>query len=177
MAENGERLMRPWLRAVALAAAIFLLPAVGAMGQAPPNQIQLSESQIQGFIEAQKDLQALMQNVKGPSELSRLKLRGERDNIVKKRGFKDFAEFENIVANIALVMSGIDPKTKEFVEPPVLIKKQIEEVTADKTIPEGDRKRALTELNEALKFAQPVKHSGNIDLVKKHFDVLDKLLQ
>ena len=49
-----------------------------------------------------------------------------RDAITKKFGFKDFNEYDEVVANITMVMSGIDPKTKAFTEPSVAIKKEIE---------------------------------------------------
>ena len=82
-----------------------------------------------------------------------------------------------MAANISMIMAGIDPQTKAFTEPTVAIKKEIEEVKADKSIPENEKKQMLDELNEALKTAQPIQHPGNIELVKKYFDKLDAVLQ
>jgi hypothetical protein len=76
-----------------------------------------------------------------------------------------------------MVMAGIDPQTKAFTEPKIAIEKEIEEVKADKSIPEKEKKQMLDELAEALKSAQPVANPGNIELVKKYFDKLDAVLQ
>ena len=76
-----------------------------------------------------------------------------------------------------MVMAGIDPQTKAFTEPKVAIKKEIEEVTADKSIPEKEKKQMLDELNEALKSAQPIQFPSNIELVTKYYDKIDAVLQ
>ena len=76
-----------------------------------------------------------------------------------------------------MVMAGIDPQTKAFTEPKVAIKKEIDEVKADKSIPEKEKKQMLEELNEALKTAQPIQHPGNVELVKKYYDKIDAVLQ
>ena len=89
----------------------------------------------------------------------------------------DVAEYDDVAANISMVMAGIDPQTKAFTEPKIAIEKEIEEVKADKSIPEKEKKQMLDELAEALKSAQPVANPGNIELVKKYFDKLDAVLQ
>jgi hypothetical protein len=75
-----------------------------------------------------------------------------------------------------MVMAGIDPKTKAFTEPAVAIKKEIADVTADKSIPAADKKQLLEELNEALKSVQPIQFPSNIELVKKYYDKIDAAL-
>ena len=72
------------------------------------------------------------------------------------------------------VMSGIDPQTKKFTEPPEQIKKEIK---ADKTIPEARKKQDLAELEAALKTAKPVQFKENIALVLKYYDKLLPLIQ
>jgi hypothetical protein len=76
-----------------------------------------------------------------------------------------------------MIMAGIDPQTKEFTEPQVAIKKEIDEVTADKSIPDKEKKQMLEELNEALKAAAPIENKRNVELVKKHFDKIEAVLQ
>jgi hypothetical protein len=76
-----------------------------------------------------------------------------------------------------MVMAGIDPQTKAFLEPQAAIKKEIDAVAADKTISEKEKKQMLEELNEALKTAQPIQHASNIDLIKKYFDKIEAVLQ
>jgi hypothetical protein len=104
-------------------------------------------------------------------------LQGKLDSIVKQVGFKTFEEYDDVAANIALVMAGIDPQTKAFTDPPTAIKREIDELAADKTIPEREKKQALEELKEAMKIAQPIRFPGNIELVKKYYGRLEPLLQ
>ena len=68
--------------------------------------------------------------------------------VTKRYGFKDFAEYEAVAANIWLVMAQIDPQTKMFADPQILIKKEIEDASADKTIP--DSERTVTEFAAAI---------------------------
>ena len=141
------------------------------------KQIKISEKQIQGFIAAQKDMSAVLEKIQGTtSDQLPPKLQAELETVAKKHGFKDFNEYDEVVANITMVMSGIDPKTKVFTEPAVAIKKEIEQVTADKTMPAQDKKQALEELNEALKSVLPIEFPGNIELVKKYYDKIDAAL-
>src|SRR5262249_5304528 len=57
--------------------------------------------------------------------------------IAKKNGFASLAEFDDVSVSISAVMSGIDPQTKKFTEPPEQINKEIAALKADKTIPEA----------------------------------------
>jgi hypothetical protein len=74
-------------------------------------------------------------------------------------------------------MSGIDPKTKTFTEPPEALKKQIAAVQAEAKIPAKDKKAILDDMNEALKTVEPVKYPGNVTLVTKYYDKLGALMQ
>jgi hypothetical protein len=101
----------------------------------------------------------------------------ELENIAKKHGFASFNEYDDVAATISNIMAGIDPSTKVFSDPSVAIKKEMEEVTGDKTIPENEKKQMLDDLKEALKAAQPIQYPTNIELVTKYFDKLDAVLQ
>ena len=92
---------------------------------------------------------------------------------VKKHGFKDFNEYDEVVDNISLVMTGIDPKTKAFSEPEIAIKMESAEVTANKSIPPRQKKKMLDKLNEAQKVAKPIQFPGNVELVTKYYDKID----
>jgi ribosome maturation protein Sdo1 len=74
-------------------------------------------------------------------------------------------------------MAGIDPKTKSFSEPPEVIKKEIEELKTDQSLPAKDKEQIVQALSEALKRAEPIKHRENIELVKKNYERLDAVLQ
>ena len=101
------------------------------------------------------------------------KYQAELEAVTKRHGFKDFAEYEAVAANIWLVMSQIDPQTKMFADPQILIKKEIEDASADNTIPDSERKQLLEELNQALKSAEPIQFPSNIEVVQKYYDKID----
>jgi len=171
--------MQQVLRAVMAAfAAVALVHFAGAaMAQAPVKQIRLTEKQVQGFIAAQKDMAAVAEKMQGStSDPPDPKMQAEVEAIARKHGFKDFAEYDDVAANFLLVMGGIDPQTKQYTDPHTAIKKEMAEVTSDKTIPEEDKKDLLKELEEALKTVQPVQYPSNIELVRKYHDKIDEAL-
>jgi len=176
-----QRALRTMIAATAAAAAFFLVATAAPAQQvgAPPpvKQIKLTEKQVLGFVAAQKDMAAVMEKIQGEvSDQLPPAIQAELDALSRKHGFKDFSEYDEVVANIAMVMSGIDPKTKVFTEPAVAIKKEIEDARADRTMSEQDRKQLLEDLNEALKSAEPIQNPGNIELVKKYYDKIDAAL-
>ncbi len=75
-----------------------------------------------------------------------------------------------------MVMAAIDPQTKTFTDPQTAIKNEMDEVAADKTIADNEKKQLLDELKEALKAAQPITFPTNVDLVKKYYDKIDAAL-
>ena len=165
---------------VLLAASLlyFSGAACAQIGTRPEvRQIQLTDKQVQGIIAAQKDVSTVFDKIQAPptDELSPAVL-AELDAVAKKHGFKDFNDYDEVLGNITMVMTGIDPKTKAFTEPAAAIKQEIADVTANKTIPAAEKKQMLEELNEALKAAQPIQFPGNIDLVKKYYDKIDAAL-
>jgi hypothetical protein len=163
--------MRAFRFIVATLAAVALVHiSGGAMAQAL-KQVQLSDKQIENFIASQKEMSALMQKMQGDKPDP--KIEGQIEAIAKKYGFASGAEYEAISDNISLLMTCIDPKTKAFNEPKVAIQKQIDDLKADKTIPEPQKKEMLADLTDQLKTAEPIKFPGNIDLIKKYYDKID----
>lgn len=167
----------------AVVAGIFLSIASFATAQQqaglPPavKQIQLTDKHIESFIAAQKDMGPILEKIQGnTSDQLPANIQTALEAAAKKHGFKDFADYDEVVGNITMIMAGIDPKTKTFTEPSVAIKKEIADVTADKSIPAADKKQILEELNEALKSAQPIQFPSNIELVKKYYDKIDAAL-
>lgn len=140
----------------ALAGAAALTYSLGtAVAQTGGDQVQLTEKQVQAYVAAHKKI---------------VVAREALDKLAKASGFESLAEYDEVGGSIMLVFGGLDPKTKAFTEPPGQIKKQMEEVKADKSMSEADKKAALEDLGEALKAAKPIQHPTNIELVKKHFD-------
>jgi hypothetical protein len=142
------------------------------------QQVQLSEKMIEGFIAAQKDMAKVAEKIQGSAnDKPDPKIQAELEGVAKTHGFKDFAQYDDVAANISMVMAGIDPQSGTFTDPVESIKKEIAEVTADKSIKDADRKTMLEELNEALKVTQPIKFQENVVLVKKYREKIDAVLQ
>ena len=162
-------------------------PPAPAAKQAPPaqepapaplKQIELTDKQIEALLAAQKEMDAVSDKLPaGAADNPDPKLQAQFDAIVKKNGFADFDEYGTVYDNISLVMSGIEPKTKAFTEPPEALKKQIASVQAEAKIPAKDKKEILDDMNEALKTVEPVKFPANVTLVTKYFDKLGALMQ
>jgi hypothetical protein len=131
------------------------------------KQIKLTEKYIQDFMAAAKDIANLNDDA-NPDQ---------PEAIAKRNGFASLAEYEDVGMNISIIMSGIDPQTKKFTEPPEQIRKQIAALKADKSVPEGEKKDDLEELETALKTARPIQFKENITLVLKYFDELTPLMQ
>jgi hypothetical protein len=146
--------------------------------QAPLKQIELTEKQIESLLAAQKDMDAVSDKLPaGASDNPDPKLQAQFEAIVKKNGFASFDEYGAVYDNVSLVMSGIDPKTKAFTEPPEALKKQIAAVQAEAKIPAKDKKAILDDMNEALKTIEPVKYPSNVTLITKYYDKLSALMQ
>jgi hypothetical protein len=151
---------------------------VPAPAPAPLKQIELSEKQIESLLAAQKEMDAVTDKLpEGAADKPDPKLEAQLEAIARKNGFADMNEYGAVYDNVSLVMSGIDPKTKAFTEPPDALKKQIAAVQADAKIPAKDKKAILEDMNGALKVLEPVKFPGNVALVTKYFDKLGPLLQ
>ena len=142
------------------------------------KQVQLDDKMIQGFISAQKDMADLAQKSGAPqSEKPDPKIQAELEAIAKKHGFQSFVEFDDVAFNISMVMGGLDPQSGQFTDPITAIKKEIEDVNKDATIPDKDKKQMLDELAEALKNTPPLKFPANVEVVKKFRSEIEKVLQ
>ncbi len=179
MRQSVRRLI-PWL-----AAAMFAV-CTGAFAQETPpepskdgpiKQIQLTEAQVKSFIASQPDLATIAPKLQEAGDNIDSALQSELDGIAKKHGFADFAELDDVAANISIVMAGLDTKSGDFTEPVEALKKELAEVTADASIPEDDKKQLVEELNEAIKTTPHIEHPGNVEIVKAHRAEIEKSLQ
>jgi hypothetical protein len=172
-----SRLAGPIAACIAFAVSLALVGGP-AGAQAPLKQIKLTEQHIQGFIAAQKPMSEVTDKMQGATpDKPDPKIQAELEAAAKKSGFKDFTEYDDVAANISMVMAGIDPQTKTFTEPQVAIRNEIKEVEADKSLKADERKAMLTGLNAALKSATPMQFPENVALVTRYFDKIDAVLQ
>jgi hypothetical protein len=125
----------------------------GAATAQEGKQIKLTEKHIQSFMGAYNDMVKLYESA-NPDKPDP-KFEAQAEAIAKKNGFASLAEFDDVSFSISMIVSGIDPQTKKFTEPPEQIKKEIAALKADKTIPEAEKKQDLAELEAALKAQSP----------------------
>jgi hypothetical protein len=135
------------------------------------KQIALTDAQIENFIAAQKDMAPII--AKAPGDQPDPKVMEQLEAVAKKYNFANYAAYDDVVENIGMVMSGIDPDTKNYVGPDAVINKEIAAVDGEKLAP-ADKKGQLDELQSELKSPpDPVKFPANIDLVVKNYDRLN----
>ncbi len=154
-------------------------PAPAAVDAAPAGveQSPLTEKQVEAFIAAQKTISAIVDKIpEDQSDKPNPQLEATLDQTARKFGFKDYGEYEDVADNIDLIMDGFDESSKAFVGQEVVLKKQLSEVAADKTLSSREKSGQLKELKEMLKVVEPVKFPNNIVVVTKYYDRLNALL-
>jgi hypothetical protein len=139
------------------------------------KQIKLTDKHIQGFMAAYEDIAKVYDGAE--SDKPDPKAEAQAAAVAKKHGFASLAQYEDVSMNISMIMSGIDPQTKKFTEPPEQIKNEIAALKADKSISEAEKKEDLTQLEAELKNARPIQFKENIALVLKYFDQLAPIMQ
>ena len=169
--------MRHVLRNITASLAAAYLMLAGAHLQAQEiKQLQISDKQVESFIAAQKDFAPLASKLLEGGEKPSDALIAELETVAKKHGFATFAEYEDVGANISIVLEGLDRKSGEYVDPVEKMKKELEDIKSDTSIPDEDKKLAIEDLNLEIAAAQPLKFKENVDVVKKHRDAIEKLI-
>jgi hypothetical protein len=147
-----------------------MAPAQAAAPQV--KQIALTDEQIESALVATKEMDPITAKIPQDAKPDP-KITAQLEAIARKSGFASFDEYNNVVDNISLVLGGFDPATKKYVGSDAVLKAQLAEIQADKKMSAKDKKDALAEINEALKYPAPaIENKGNIDLVTKYYDKL-----
>ena len=100
-----------------LALALF---GPGAATAQEGKQIKLTDKHIQSFMAAYKDLAKLYDGTNSEPDP---KMEAQAEAIVKKNGFANLDEYDDVSFNISMILPGIDPQTKKFTQPPERIKR------------------------------------------------------
>ena len=164
------------------------LPAAAAPDEAAPNaaapapqddvkQIKLTEEQVKRFIAAQADLAAIASKIQAAGDTPDPALQADLESIATKHGFGNFAELDDVAANISIVMAGLDSNTGNFVDPVEALKKERDDVQKDSSIPDADKKQLMDELTEAIGTTPKLEYKENIEIVKAHKAEIEKALQ
>lgn len=160
-----------------LLAALLVTCAVSAPVAAQElHQIQLTDKQVISYIEAQSDFAPLAGRLAEGGEKPDDALTKQLEDIAKKHGFANFAEFEDVGANITIVLDGLDRSNGTYIDPIDKMKQELEDIKKDDSIPPEDKKLAIDDLTAEIASAQPLKFKENIDVVKKHMAELEALM-
>jgi hypothetical protein len=166
---------RGFLGVLFLALLTLALFDPGAATAQELKQVKLTEKHIQGFMAAYDDIAKLYYGA-NPDKPDP-KVDTQAAAVAKKNGFASLAQYEDVSMNITMIMSGIDPQTKKFTEPPEQIKDAIAALSSDKSLPEAEKKEGVAQLEAALTMVKPIQFKENIALVLKYFDQLIPFMQ
>lgn len=171
---RAKALARVLVGAVGFGAGVACMGA--AVSAQDFKQIELTDKMVTSFIAAQKDFTPLASKLAEAGETPDEALTKELEEIAKKHGFASFAEFEDVGANITIVLDGLDRESGTFTDPIEKMKKELDDIKSDETIPADDKKLAVDDLTQEIAVAQPLQHKGNIEVVKKHIDEIEALI-
>ena len=155
----------------------FVLIGPGAATAQETKQIKLTEKHNQGFMASYEDMAKLFESANPDNPGGSSKVEAQAAAVAKKHGFASLAQYDDVLTNITMIVSGIDPQTKKFTEPPEQIKNEIAALKADKSVPEAEKKDDLAQLEALLKNTKPIQFKENIALVLKYFDQLAPFMQ
>ncbi len=141
---------------------------------APPplKQMALTDKQIEAVLAAQPEIDKINDKIPQNAKPDP-KVEAQLNAVAKKNGFASIDDFDTVVGNITMVLGGFDPATKKYIGAEAVLKAQIAQIQVDKKMSPKDKKEALADLNDALKYpAPPIENKGNIDVVAKYYDKL-----
>lgn len=152
-------------------------PAADAAGDAAAvQQIALTPALVDQFIAANKEVNAVLDKLPDGTDQPDPATLAKLDTTAQKYKFANFTQYDQVESNIGIVMSGIDPQTKQYVGPEAVIKKQIAQVQADKQISAKDKKDTVDQLNAALPTIPKLQFPENSDIVVKNYDKLNETM-
>lgn len=136
------------LAAILVAMSLFF-PADPASAQETFEPLVLSEDQMTRYLAALPEMARLYSKMRDKPVLE---IQTALRAVVKKNGFEDFDKFKRMSDTITVVMSGIDPKTKVFTEPAVVLEQRIVDMTD-----------AIKELKEELMSSPDTADPENVE--------------
>jgi hypothetical protein len=139
------------------------------------KQVQLTDTKMQSFISAQKELAPLVKRMEAAGYKPDPAFHKEVQQIAERHGFANVQELATVTANVSMVLTGLDARTGQFTELPDLIRKQIEAVQRNEQLPQPIKEQALAQMQQALKTAAPLQFKENVDLVRKYQKEIDEI--
>jgi hypothetical protein len=142
-------------------------------GSEAPAQVQLTDAQIQQYLASQADLESAFAAAAKPGAVAPTpKTVAQLEKIVTKHKFNNYAEFDAVATSIAVVLQGVDEKTKIYIGAEAKLKNQMVALRADVRVPVSVKETELAEFESGLSAIEPVRFEANIGLVLKYYDKL-----
>ena len=175
---------------LAVLVAIGLLCRAGAAtAQDAFKPVVLTEKSMAAYVAALPEVAAVRRAMPNATQTFNADYWTKLAAIAKKHGFANYEDFVAVSATVVVVLTGIDPATKTFTEPKVVLEDQItfmtkfiDEVKADyASMPPTSKPakappeillftQALDTLKEGRKTLPATMDPKNVALVKKYFD-------
>jgi hypothetical protein len=135
----------------------------------PIRQIELSEEKITQYLAATPAFDAILAKAAVAPEPRFMRLLNE---IARKNGFADYADYESVAVNIVWILTGIDPLSKKYVGVQNVTKQEAAILLSDKSLSPHDHKSRFDTLHAQMLTAAPTKFAANVTLVTKYYDRL-----
>jgi hypothetical protein len=163
--------LRPMIAMVLL---ILMAAAGGARAQARDSeivQIKLTDAQVKDYIATQADLAGVI--IRLPDDrvdIPDTKSRSQVETILRRHGFGSLDAYNAVARNIALVLEGVDPKTRTYVGPNVMLERQLADIDADPTVAQNEKEEAKAQIAAQMKAVAPLQFPSNVELVTRNLD-------
>ena len=170
-----------WVRFARLLALEFVFgasggPAMEALAQSADSsikQMELTDAQVRAYCAAQRDLEGVIIRLpEDRADLPDVKSPAQLEAMLRRDGFKGLDEYNAVANNIALVLEGVDPAAKSYIGAAALLKRQLDDIQSDPSIPPRERAVATAELDAAMRAVAPVRYPANITLLLKNLDAV-----
>ena len=143
---------------------------------ADAGQIVLSEKQVQNLLAAQKAISSIVEKIpEDQADAPNPQIQAVLDKTAKRYGFKDYGEYDDVANNVTFILEGFDREKKTFVGHDVIVKQQIDAISADDKLSPKEKRAQIKELKETLRSIEPVKYPDNITIVAKYYDKLSEI--
>jgi hypothetical protein len=161
--------------AVATIFAITSVPTMAADEAPAMKQIALTDAHVTGYLKAAAKLAEVAEKVEKADGKVGAKIKAELETIAKASGFGSYDELQLAAENISFVLSGMDDQSGKFREPSELLKLDLEDVKADKSMKKKEKAETIADIKEQLASTPKLEQRGNIAVIKNHLKALAAL--
>lgn len=155
------------------------LASQAADDAAEPSEAQrrLTEKDVANFLAASRAVEPLVARLPEDTQAEPDEAAlAELDKAAQQAGLKDYADYDQLAANLSFLLQGFDPETKAFVGHKARLEAEIARVKDDSSLSKRERAEALRELNADGGDVDEVTYPQNVPLVAKRYDELSAVL-